>query len=327
MLVRSVRIAGRSNEMTDKEKPAPEAQAGASPPPSNAEGNLARFTAALFVPLGMLVSLIWGLSFIPTIIYASASEAAPPALLIGCTAICLILLCIMPVGAARIAALSATVLVAFALIGVFGSNASVSTLVPIGENIVRSNHARWEVVALMSTGFMALVYMDALDEIKAGFAAGRGLRGSNVVIVLLAASAVFIWLALKNIDIYITHQLYILLVCVSFGAVDLYIWKMHCKNTDGSLCQPAENSRTTFILLDIPIFAGLAVLFLFALTLGCTDQDTIAALSDSLAELSNHPCVEGPPFLAGAIAFQMISFNLIYVLFTLEWHKIKNPSG
>jgi hypothetical protein len=255
---------------------------------------------------------------------SSWTLSIPAFLLIACGVICFLLLFIIKRDAVLTGSLSAVVLIVFAAIGAIGDNIDVSRLLPFdGTSFISSNRERWEVVALVSTAFMAIIYLDAIDVIKGYFGRRRGFLGINTIVFCLLASTALIGFALRQLHDPNKHYLLVWLVTILFCIVDWYIsWSF--KSKPRRAIAFAKESKTLLWLIDLPVFAALTVLGLFVFYhLDCTADALNGPVSGSGTfgeALSNNVCVEAYPFLAGALAFQMLSYNVIYIVFSFRLH-------
>ncbi|TPQ33089.1 hypothetical protein C2U70_20070 [Bradyrhizobium guangdongense] len=269
----------------------------------------------------MLALVAWGAYKYQPPISTSVSEV----LLIGCGILCLALLMYhndkTPTGP-----LFVVVLTTFVIVGSVGAE-DVSRLIPFQEpGFIRSHRERWEIVALASTAFMAVIYFDSLDDIKA-FLDGKGFQGINFVNICLVLSIALLLSALYEVHSLFYHYMLVLTVTFLFAAIDWHLSRSLSRkaSTNGQAQALAEELRAVLFLLDLPVLAALAVLGLFVFTrLGCTGAGMLEAKipeSGTFGQiLAQNECVEAYPFLAGSLAFQMLSYNIIYIVFTFRLH-------
>ena len=269
----------------------------------------------LFVSLTMLVLSSWG----GYCCFYRPSLAA--AVCISCGLTCLVIQFLLKESDERDGTLAAIVLGCFAIIGAFGSSESVSQLIPLGEgSFVNSNGERWEVVALSSTAFMALLYFDSVETIKGGF------TGSNRITPLLAGlvgSIVCIIFALHFVHQPLPHYLFVISAACLFCVVDWHTYQCLVGSSDAEMHRRGVGAKMVLMILDVPVVIGLIVMSGYFYYLQC-EPDVMSRMIGPVtfeAALGN-ACLEAYPFLAGALAFQMISFNVIYVAFAFRLHEV-----
>jgi hypothetical protein len=238
--------------------------------------------------------------------------------------VCLIILVCKWKSPTQVGPLSTILLAAFVVIGMWAKNSDVSGLLGLADEYqIASNRERWEVVALASTAFMAALYFDEVKSIMKCFD-DRGVGGAEIVNLLLFVSIVVIYVAIIFLKITKFHYLFVLGVALIFTFIDGFIWYRLRGATAEQInaLRKSHESWRYFILLDVPVLLGLAAIGAFFWTLGC-DQRYLTTMVPSgftyETALAN-PCVEVFPFVGGAIAFQMIAYNVIYVIFALELH-------
>jgi hypothetical protein len=273
---------------------------------------------AVFASLGMLALTAWGLATLLPFQENCHNVSAWAVLGCGISGF-LVILCLKN-SKRRIGALSLLVLIFFAFIGLKGSNPDASALfkllshAEVADNFIRNDRERWEAVALMSTAFMALIYWDSVQDLSDCLSKKTGFFGINSITALLITSLFFLGCAIVWLHDAGTHYWLIIGVASCFCAIDCFIYNS-LKNVSADNCRAfVSEAKTLMYLVDIPILIGLLALRWYFSGTGCPDS------SDSLP-VNMKWCEPAYPFLAGALAFQMISFNLIYSIFQLGLHQ------
>lgn len=278
--------------------------------------NLRRNVAITFA---MLASMGWG--GFHTFAAASPELKLAPLIYLLAAMLCLFVLLIVGQHSAKTGVLSAITLAGFSLIGVMCTPEAVSGLIPLADgHFIHTNREKWEVVALLSTAFMAIIYIDSLDEMSEALVSTRGVV--NSVTLLLIGSIGLIVCGLIFLHDTLLHYLCVVGVTALFAGVDLIFWRSLRKGGDNAK-HYAQDSKTLLVILDIPVLIGLLVLSGFLVKLNCAPSilTGIPETPTSYEMMYRNACVEAFPFMAGALAFQMISFNVIYVFFALRLHR------
>jgi hypothetical protein len=304
--------------------------------PSDGESWLDLGVDALFSFISMILLIIWGISTLFSVNHQ-------PGDWIFCLTLILtgifgaVVLFICRDRAWRTGILSTLVLVCFTVIGIFGSHTASSSFflwvgnlahIEEGKKFIPTDRARWEVVALVSTAYMACIYYDMISKCHSGFTNKKGFLTLGTVQLLLVTSVICVMAALYSLHDTPWHFLFVFSIAFVFMLCDVVVWKSLYRSKDKELKSISTESRYLLFLLDIPILIGLAAIIIFYWKLGfdgCPaiepheDSAKISLFSDSVKREVG--CSEAFPFLAGATAFQMIAFNTIYVIYQFGWHR------
>lgn len=212
---------------------------------------------------------------------------------------------------------SAFCLLFFVLAGIFGSPDDFSVMfyafkyINDGNNFINLPREKWEIVGLLSTLYMAVLYVGVIKPAARGFRIEEGLRSVDGVLILLGLSIILLFSAMVSLHYTGWHFNFIIGVTACFAAIDWLVWTGLSANQDKELKDYSDDARLLLIILDIPILLSLIVMRAYFWKLGCSEIADGSLGSE---------CAEVYPFLAGAVAFQMISFNVIYVFFQARFH-------
>jgi hypothetical protein len=275
----------------------------------------ATFLVALFSPL-----VIAPLYFSPELYEGGTHDFATGVVVFGGGALCMWLSLRLPNDSTRPGILSAIVLAVLVTVGIWGSSAGLSTMLTFGAVFVSTARERWEAVALISTAFMAGIYYDALGDISEALIKNNRKDSFKVVGVLLAVSIIIIIYALFHLHEIKKHYVGIFMVTVLFAVIDWWVfWELSDCTLD-DVKDLAVTSGTYLLLLDLPVLLALSVFGIYLFTLNCNPKVLTYLVENGFnnEKVLSDPCVEVYPFLAGTLAFQMISFNILYVVFSFR---------
>ncbi len=225
--------------------------------------------------------------------------------------------------AKRTGFLSALVLVCFTQVGIFADTNELSRafgFLNIFDHkgpFIPSVQYQWEAVALAATAFMALIYLDMIEDIAGGLRGSNGFLGINTVTLLLISSIFFIFFAIAKLHNMYWHFGLIIAVSFCFLLVDRFVWKRLAGAPEQRHKDISSEARLLYRLIDIPVLVALSVMIGLFLNLGCPGEYEQLEKLKHLSEISKYNCEKAFPLLAGALAFQMISFNSMYVSFQI----------
>jgi hypothetical protein len=226
---------------------------------------------------------------------------------------------------------SSFVLVALTLIGVTGENEPLSRLFWLLESghFIPDNRHRWEAVAVASTFYMAAIYLGSLSDLSSEKKHER--RAIDAINTLTMASAGLTASAFILLHKPMTHLVLIFITGVLFCIIDWVVQKNFLASSHAWSANFAKESKKLLKSIDLPITVGLGIIVVYS-AINMSGQCPIS-LDSSLGEVAQqgignvkeliaHPCVEIYPLVAGAIAFHMIAFNVLYLFSMFDFDKI-----